>query len=129
MAYDYSDDIAGAAEDIAEYGRPVTFILLQNTASDPDNPLADTSIPPIEVSTFAAFVYPQGTQNLGRSTVDVNRFKEAEQICLVAPDGINDLTQFHFIRDEDGSEWAISGTQALKPGAVDVLYYIGVKRP
>jgi len=128
MAYDYSDDVAFALEMISEYGRLVDFHQLSETPVDPDKPLEGNGAPTTIAGVWACFVEPSSLRQLGIRVTREGVWKDSTQIALVAPDGINDLTDFTSITDSDGSTWAIDATDKLRPGETTVLYFIGVKR-
>lgn len=129
MAYDYTDDIAFAIEMVAEFGRAVSFGKLAEGVNAADPLGAPTSAaPPAVPGISAAFVYPSGVQNLGLRVSSPALFKSAEQIAIVAADGVNDFAAFDMVTDIDGSIWKIVAVDVFKPGPVPVLYYVGVAR-
>lgn len=130
MAYDYSSDVAFAQEMVAEYGRPVTMVKDVPGTVDASDPLgAPDDDPETVANVLAVVVYPSGLVNLGLSVRSRELMKEAEQIAIVAADGVNDFSRFTRIIDTDGSVWAVRSTEVFKPGDTTLLYYIGVNRP
>jgi hypothetical protein len=130
MAYDYTDDVAFALEMVAEYGRPVSFVKVSGTPGDATKPLHGPTVEPeILPGIMAAFVEPSSVIRLGQSTEQKpGLWKNTTQIALVAPVEGQDLATFTTITDSDGTGWKIEHVEALKPGLVTVLYYVGVKR-
>lgn len=128
MAYDYTDDVAFARQEIAEYGRPVTLLKQPSGAADPNNPLAGPSGAVESVPTVAAFVYPTGLTNLGMGTVSVELFKHCDAIALIANIDGHDVSEFDQLDDGDRT-YAIDEVKTFKPGDTVLLYYVGVRTP
>lgn len=127
MAYDYTDDVAFAVESVAEYGRAVKFKRLAETV-DPANPLAGpVAAPALSDPVPAVFVVLTGNNSLGISKRTVDLMKNSEQVALIAPSAIDYAAQTHIV-DFDNSVWKIDLIDKFMPGAVPVLYYIGVSR-
>jgi len=128
MAYDYSEDVAFALEMISEHGRLVDFHQLSETPVDVNKPLEGNGAPVTVSGVWACFLEPSSVRQLGIRVTREGVWKDSTQIALVAPDGVNDLTDFTSITDSDGSTWAIAAADELRPGDTPVLYFIGVKR-
>lgn len=129
MAYDYSSDQAGAIEDIRDTGRVITMIKASGVAIDAAKPLHGSE-PPLEVpGVYGTFVEPGSMQRLGTmSTTGPGLWLTCEQIAMVEPIEGQDFTTFTAIRDTDGSTWKIKVVNKLQPGALILLYYVGVVR-
>lgn len=126
MAVDWNRTRATVKRLIDLYGRPVTFV---NDAGpvDPADPLgpraARTELPNI----MGVFVRPSGYIKLGESTqMDPGMWPEADKIFLVLPSLTEDYTKFTRVID-DGEGFKIYKTELIKPGAVPLLAYIGLK--
>jgi hypothetical protein len=125
--YDYSEDVQFARESIEEYGRDIRFYAASETV-DPANPLGSPAAPANSDTVKAVFVYPTGLTNLGFTASVRELFKTCEQIALIGShDTINYEAQTHVV-DFDNSVWKIVRIEKFQPGAVPLLYYIGVTR-
>lgn len=133
MAIDYEAAAIRAQAKIQQYGRSILLTTRGKTPADPAKPWRGGSGPDIEHLTHGLFVPPNqvrifGLSALGEGTEFNDFFANSEQIiiCMV-PTEIN-LKQFNFVEDSDDTEWAITGTQELKPGNVRVLSFVGTRR-
>ncbi len=126
MAYDYTDDVAFAVEMVAEFGRAIRFVLLNETVNDAD-PLAAPPAPALSAPVPAVFVAPTGVVDLGATATTRDLLKGFEQVAIVAPSAI-DYEAAEKVRDHDGSEWKIGRVLKFQPGDTALLYYIGVNR-
>lgn len=128
MAYDYTDDVQFAIDSVSEFGRQIRFVTAGG-AVDAANPLG-APVPAVPSSPVSAvFVYPTGVTDLGASkSVMENLRKTSEQVAIIAPSMI-DYEAATGVIDTDGSEWKISAVAKLMPGAIPLLYYVGLVRP
>lgn len=125
MAYDYSDDLIFAQEEIAEYGRVVDFIP-PGVLVDANDPMGGNTTP-APITRIAAFV-ELSSQSLGAYiNAQAGLWKECEQVLLVAADGVNDFTTFPLIKD-GAKQWKRHIAQEFKPGDTALLYFIGLVR-
>lgn len=129
MAYDYTGDIAFANEMIDEFGRSVSVSRATSGAADPNDPLAGPGAPVPPVGIRAVQIYPSGTVNLGGTRELMELFPNSSKIFMAGYDGVNDLSEFVFLVDENNTSWKIDKIQVLQPGNEIILYYIGVSRP
>ncbi|MBA3352278.1 MAG: hypothetical protein H0U23_07625 [Blastocatellia bacterium] len=131
MAFDWSDDIAGALEDIAEFGRVVSFVKFKTTTADPDKPLEGPAAPIVEAlvtGVSALFVEPSSVVRLGSSTSSEGLWKSSLKIALVGYDGVNDWGIFDRLTDTDLTEWKIQHVDKLQPGSTPILFFVGLAR-
>ena len=130
---DYVELANTAKQLVAESGREVTFVQFDTTPADADKPwdgpTEARATPDGTLTTIATFVHPSGATSLGLKTLQETMVREAEQIMIVAPGPTvpEDLAMFQEVLD--GSlRWKITGVETLRPGAVTLLYFVGVKR-
>lgn len=112
---------------INQYGRPVTII---NDAGpdDDDKPLGPAG-EPLEVSTVGVYVRPSGYIKLGESFyMDPGMWTDVDKIVLVLPSLEHNFEKFTRLRDADGSGYKIFKVEALTPGPVPLLLYLGLKQ-
>lgn len=129
MARDWTSVITLANRLIERNGRPVQFVRNVQTISDTDKPWRNTSSAGSdEIQTLNAVFVPDGS-GLGFEAKDMNLFREAEQIAIVAPElgSTYDLTQYHQVVEANGRQWRFSGVKMLQPGDTPLLWIIGMK--
>lgn len=136
MAVDYQKAAQLALRLISENGREVTLVKLGQAASDPakpwrGNPDARTT-PEAEAIAPGVFV-PASGSGLGFFSEDQELIKRSEQILLVAAESVSSykLEDFNEVIDPEdivNTRWRIELVRMLKPGAIRLLYAIGVKR-
>lgn len=136
MAVDYQKAAATALRLINENGRAVTLVKLGQVAADPAKPWRanpnNRVTPQAEQPATGVFVPASGSA-LGFLSEDNEMVKQSEQILLVAAAGVvgYKVEDFNEVVDPDDAidtRWRITGVELLKPGAVRILYAIGVKR-
>lgn len=130
MAFDYTSIAATAKSLVAQFGRTVTFVELGDVPADPAKPYLGSASPrgaPKQTLALpAVFVEPSSLQALGRGDVSDDFLKRSTQIALVF--SATALEPFDEIIDTDTSRWKIQDLSRLKPGAVDLLWFVGLKR-
>lgn len=117
---------------ITANGRSIQMVRKNEVSADPTRPwtgppaggettldLSGVFVPPNTVRQF-------GLTALGRGTDFMDLVAMSEQIIITYP-GPNDLRVYTEVVDE-GVRWGIIGLQELKPGTVEMLAFIGVKR-
>lgn len=112
---------------IGDAGRSISIVKLGGLVDLNDllgDKTADDIIPDIK----AAFVDPSSNTALGFSIQRRELFAASEAICLIAHDGTNDLREFDRIID-NGKTLVIDHVEALAPGDLTILYFVGVKSP
>lgn len=118
-----------ASELIAENGRDITLLQSGTTASDPTKPwrgqsdAATTGTPGTSIAVKGVFINQANTDDFGYREKDrLNQlFKDGRQHCLVAAQGIADVSQFDAIKD--GTRiWRITNANILQPGTTRILY-------
>ena len=133
--FDYVELANIAKELVDDTGRDVKFIRFNQSnveagkewrGSGPD-PAGNN--PDATATLKATFVPPTSISELGKSGIDEDLIKLAEQICIVAPGATfaEDLATFNVI--EDGAiKWKIVSTETLRPANITLAYFIGVRR-
>ena len=112
---------------VNQYGRPITLINDQGPA-DNSKPLG-TPGTPVEVNTIGVYVRPSGYIKLGESfAMDPGMWPELDKIVLVLPSLTHQFEKFTRVRDADGSGYKIYKVEALAPGPVPLLLYLGLKQ-
>lgn len=122
--------VATAQRLIKANGRSVTFIRHDQTLGDVAKPWqgpTDARAKPNDTSVQnAVFLEPSSAPKLGISTEQSDLVMNSEQIMMVSP-GTVDLTAFQEVLDGT-TYWKITTIEVLRPGAVTLLAYVGVKR-
>ena len=122
--------IATAQRLITENGRSVTFIRHDETLADAakpwDGPASARGVPDETFVTDAVFVQPASAVRLGMTMEQADLVVQSEEIMIVAP-GANDLSRFQEVLD-GSTYWKITLLEVLKPGALVVLAFVGVRR-
>lgn len=129
MARDWTSVINLANRLIERNGRPVQFVQNTQTVADTDKPWRNTAAEGDDViQTLNAVFVPDGS-GLGFEAKDMNLFREAEQICIVAPElgSTYDLAEYHQVVEANSRRWRFSGVKKLQPGLVPLLWIIGLK--
>lgn len=130
MARDWTSVINLANRLIERNGRPVQFVQnVKQAAADPDKPWRKTSALGTDtIQTLNAVFVPDGA-GLGFEAMDTNLFREAEQICIVAPElnATYDLAEYHQVVEANSRSWRYTGVKKLQPGDTALLYIIGLK--
>ena len=128
MAVDYARSRATVEKLINEYGRLITLID-DKKAANPANPLGPPAAPTVVSNVKAVFVRPSGYIKLGESFyMEMGMFEEAEKIALVLPSLTDNYERFTRILDNDGKGYKIFKVEALTPGDVPILLYLGLKQ-
>jgi len=124
---DWTSVIELANRLIERNGRSVMFTKDVHTTPDPAKPWRTTAAVD-DVQTLNAVFVPDGA-GLGFEANDVDLFRDAEQIAIVAPElgAVYDLTEYHQVIEANGREWRFSGVKKLQPGDSILLYIIGMK--
>lgn len=129
MARDWTSAINLANRLIELNGRPVQFVQNTQTVADTDRPWRNTAATGDDViQTLNAVFVPDGA-GLGFKAMGTNLFREAEQICIVAPelDAAYDLAEYHQVVEANSRSWRFTGVKKLQPGDTALLYIIGLK--
>ena len=128
---DYVKIAATAKRLVEANGRQITFIRPDETPDDPAKPWlgstgADTStllygvfVPPNTVRQFGLTALGEGTDFKGLVSI-------SEQIAIVFPE-TEDLREYTHLLDGT-VRWGIIGIQVLRPGATQILAFVGVRR-
>ncbi len=128
MAVDYNRARATVERMINAYGRLITLID-DKKAADPTNPLGPPAAPTVVSDVKAVFVRPSGYIKLGESFyLDPGMWEEAEKIALILPSLTNDYERFTRILDNDGKGYKIFKVEALTPGDVPIMLYLGLRQ-
>lgn len=127
MAVDWGRMRDTATRLINQYGRDVT-IINDVGPSDATKPLGPAG-EPVELPIKGVFVRPSGYIKLGESFyMDPGMWPEAEKIALVVPSLTHNFEKFTRFRDADDSEYKIFKVEALNPGPVPILLYLGLRQ-
>lgn len=111
-----------------EYGRTVTLVK-DGTVTDPADPLGATTVPITVGDVWAIFVSPGGDASLGALfTLPAGLWREAEQIAIVLPSLTTDFREFTRVLESDGTYWKLFQYDELKPAAVPIVAYLGLRR-
>jgi hypothetical protein len=127
---DHSSFLKTARRLVSKHGRSVSFYKLSNTIANPAKPWEGAGVPTETglVTTNAVFLPHAGELELGKVIHDMEVFRKAEQMIMVAPptSGVN-LEEYHLM--VDGSvRWRIEVIRTIKPANLAVLYVAGVCR-
>lgn len=130
---DYVKLSATALRLISKNGREINLVRKAQGAADPtkpwDGPTGGTdTLTPIK----AVFVPPNtvrqfGLTALGQGTEFMDLIAMSEQIVIVNPESL-ELKDYSAVIEADGSSWGIIGLQVLKPGPIQLLAFLGVRR-
>lgn len=124
----YDELLPVVVELIDETGRVVTFERLTATPADASKPWRGPAAPTAAATKDlkATFVPPSGTE-FGKDWISSDLLARCEQVCLVAPDAMFDLNGCTSILD-GAVRWAVQWIYALRPGDINMLFAVGVKR-
>ena len=128
---DYVKLAATAQRLVAANGRLITFVRKSEVASDPAKPWGAQVGADTDFETSAVFVPPNtvrqfGLTALGQGTEFKDLIAFSESVGIFFP-GTTDCRQFSHV--EDGAEtFGIIGLQILKPGDVQMLGFVGIRR-
>lgn len=108
-------------------GRPVTFVKLNRTPTDPAKPwrgnVDPRGAPAATLTANAVFVEPSSATKLGMSTTTSDLLKKSKAILLVATD--TELEGYEEVIDGT-SRKRILAVEKLKPGSTTLLYFVGI---
>jgi len=128
---DYVKLAATAERLIAANGRTITFVRKPEVAADPTKPWGPQTGSDITFETSSVFVPPNtvrqfGLTALGQGTEFDDLITFSDYIGIFFP-GTEDIREYtHVI---DGAEtFGIIGLQILKPGSVQLLGFVGIRR-
>lgn len=117
---------------IKKNGRSISFVKLNETPADPNNPW-DGPSPAGEITlpVFGVFVPPNTVRQFGLTALgEGTEFRDlvtfSEQIIITAQ-GENDLREYTSVVDR-ADRWGIIGLQVLRPGDITLLAFVGVRR-
>ena len=133
MGIDYVQLAATAKALVDANGRQITIIRFDQTPADADKPWNGPSDPdasPDATATVVGCFVSTDERVFGGLTLDDDLLKRTSEVCLVAPGTVSppfDLLTANEIIDGSVHK-KISFVQSLKPGAVTLLYFIGVAR-
>lgn len=128
---DYVKLAATAERLIAANGRTITFKRESGTPTDAAKPWGAQAGADVEFETQSVFVPPNtvrqfGLTALGQGTEFQDLIAFSDYIGIFFP-GTTDCRQFSHV--EDGTEtFGIIGLQILKPGSVQLLGFVGIRR-
>ena len=127
---DYVRLAATAKRLVETNGRAITFVRPSEVPDDPNEPWGGSTGAETTLPLFGVFVPPNtvrqfGLTALGQGTEFQDLISMSEQIAIVFPE-TTDLRQFTQV--DDGERWGIIGLQVLKPGPVQILAFVGLRR-
>lgn len=132
MAFDYGPLATVAREQITNFGRSLTFTILDDTATDPSKPWKGKADPRAGATTETAdgvFVEPESAELLGIIFKDEEMLKRAESILIMAPPAGSSFDYDATDEVTDGGEvFGVIDVRKLQPGPTTLLYYMAVKR-
>lgn len=131
MAINYAKIVLTVERLLTANGRLVLFVRQSEIAADPNKPWEGPTSTEVTAQKPVVAVPPNtvrqfGLTALGEGTEFVDLITHSERILITFP-GTDDLRQYSTVRDE-GINWGILGIQVLKPGATQVLAFVGVRR-
>jgi hypothetical protein len=125
---DYARLQATATRLITKYGRTATFVKLDSAASDPLEPWHGATNPrgtgAVALNVKVVQVEPESDIRLGEHTIAYDFIKESSRIFIASASA--DLKQFNEVLDDDGSRWNIVGMEGLRPGSINLIYFVGL---
>lgn len=127
MAIDWNSKRETVNRLINQYGRSITLIN-DKGPDDEEDPLGGAGEPD-EDDVMGVFVRPSGYIKLGESfLMDPGMWPELDKIALVLPSLTKNYEKYTRVRDADGSGYKIYKVEALSPGPVPILLYLGLKQ-
>lgn len=115
-------------------GRDIKLFKLDATAANALKPWRGPGVqtPTDEVDTRAVFAIgntsiPTKSRGLAFDWVDQDLLKVTRHVCIVAAEGLPDLTDYKIIQDGSLKNWNILWGQCLQPGVERLLYVFGIK--
>lgn len=128
---DYVRLAATAQRLIEANGRLITFVRDSETPLDANQPWLGPTGADTTLELSGVFVPPNtvrqfGLTALGQGTEFRDLISFSEEIAIVFPE-TSDLRQFTHVEDE-AIRWGIIGLQVLKPGTVQLLAFVGLRR-
>lgn len=129
---DYVKLSATATRLLMKNGRTINLIRKDQTAADPAKPWDGTGVADTLTPIKAIFVPPNtvrqfGLTALGHGTEFEDLIARSEQIAIVNPK-VLELRDYIKVQEADFTEWGIIGLQVLKPGDIQLLAFIGIRR-
>lgn len=129
---DYNAIAQRVMKKIEKYGRPILLETLYNTAPIQKPWAGNEGGDPSYKQVNAVFVPPKAVSRYGLAALsESNEYIDftvmSDQVAIIGMVGLSELTTYHKITD-NGVFWKIVGSQVLRPGAVPLLGYIGVRR-
>lgn len=117
---------------IKNNGRSITLVRFGDTPTDPNrpwkgrNPSSDAHLSMIGVFVPPNTVRQFGLMALGEGTEWIDLVTKSQQIIIVSQ-GEHDISEYAQVID--GQErWGVIATQELRPGDLNLLGFIGVRR-
>lgn len=119
---------------IQKNGRQVQLVQLVSANEDDFKPWRgpDPGGSETLTSIYAAFVPPNtvrqfGLTSLGLGSETVDLMARSEQIAIICPVDI-DARDYEAVIDDDGTRWTVEATQTLRPGTVEMLAFLALRR-
>jgi len=134
MAIDYAKLAATAERLVTDAGRTVTLVARDRNPADPAQPWngpADIAAGETTVEVPAVQLLPNAVRIFGLSALgDANEFQGLvtySELVYIVFQGEENLEDYSIVRD-DGVDFQVEATQALKPANTTLLGFIGVRR-
>lgn len=131
MSVDYTALASKAQELVTAFGRTVTLVRFNETPDDPTKPWLGSTGSETTLEVPAIQLLPNQVRVFGLSALGeagkLDGLISISELVYVIFQGENDLRQYTIVRD-DGVDYHIEATQALKPANTTLLGYIGVRR-
>lgn len=134
MAIDYVKLAAKAQTLITQSGRTVTLVKPATAPADPTQPWngpTDPAVGEITLEVPGVQLLPNAVRIFGLAALgDANEFRGLitySELVYIVFQGEENLESYTFVRD-DGVDFQIEATQALKPANTTLLGFIGVRR-
>ncbi len=130
---DYVKLSATALRLISNNGRTVELVRKDQAPGDVTKPWNGPADATDALTTIRAVFVPPNTVRqfgltaLGQGTEFEEMITRSEHIAIVNPEEL-ELRQFIKLKEADGTEWGFTGIQVLKPGDIQLLAFIGVRR-
>jgi len=127
---DYVALAATATRLVEANGRALSFIRLEDTPTDANEPWRGNTAPrnlaDSVVLGSGVAVPPSSASTLGIHVTDDHFLKRAEQILICVAD--SDIENYDEVIDEGSTVWKITGVEKLRPATTTLLFFVGVKR-